>query len=63
MNTAARLEGVAEPGGIAVSESTYFAACSEADFTPAELQTLKGIGETKVYRVIIENEVADQAAR
>ncbi|MEM7779108.1 MAG: adenylate/guanylate cyclase domain-containing protein [Pseudomonadota bacterium] len=52
MNTAARLEGVAEPGGIAVSESTYFAACSEIDFTPAELLTLKGIGETKVYRVI-----------
>ncbi|EAQ30383.1 adenylate/guanylate cyclase [Erythrobacter sp. NAP1] len=63
MNTAARLEGVAKPGGIAVSESTYFAACSQVDFTPAELQTLKGIGETKVYRVIVENEVADQAAR
>lgn len=52
MNTAARLEGVADPGGIATSESTYFAACSQIDFCQPELVTLKGIGETKVYRVI-----------
>jgi class 3 adenylate cyclase len=53
MNTAARLEGVAEPGGIAVSESTYLAACAEIQFAQAELVTLKGIGETKIHRVIL----------
>ncbi len=52
MNTAARLEGVAQPGGIAVSESTYFAACAHIDFTQPELLTLKGIGDTPVYRVV-----------
>ncbi len=52
MNTAARLEGVAQPGGIAVSESTYFAACSQIDFAQPELLTLKGIGDTPVYRVV-----------
>ncbi len=56
MNTASRLEGVANPGGIAVSESTYFAAASEVMFAEPELITLKGIGETKVLRVILDEE-------
>lgn len=51
MNTAARLEGAAHPGGIAVSESTYFAACSEVEFKGPEVVPLKGIGDTTIYRV------------
>ncbi len=52
MNIASRIEGVAEPGGIAVSESTYYGACEHVDFTEPELVTLKGVGEVKIYRVI-----------
>lgn len=52
MNIASRIEGVAEANGIAVSEATYFEAFESVDFTPAELLSLKGIGDTKVYRVV-----------
>ena len=51
MNVASRIEGIAEPDGIAVSESTYFSARDAIDFAGAELHTLKGVGEVKVYRV------------
>ena len=51
MNVASRIEGIAEPDGIAVSESTYFSARDAIDFAGAELHTLKGAGEVKVYRV------------
>ncbi|MEO0872891.1 MAG: adenylate/guanylate cyclase domain-containing protein, partial [Pseudomonadota bacterium] len=52
MNTASRIEGVALPGGIAVSESTYFEACESVDFSEPEDVVLKGIGETRIYRVL-----------
>ena len=56
MNIASRIEGVAETNGIAVSESTYFSAFENVAFGPPELLSLKGIGETKVYRVLTEGE-------
>ncbi|MEO0872328.1 MAG: adenylate/guanylate cyclase domain-containing protein [Pseudomonadota bacterium] len=52
MNTASRIEGVALPGGIAVSESTYFEACESVEFSEPEDVVLKGIGETRIYRVL-----------
>lgn len=55
MNIASRIEGVAHPGGIAVSESTYYGACEEVDFAEAELATLKGVGDVKIYRVIMSD--------
>lgn len=54
MNIASRIEGIAEPGGIAVSEATYYAARGAAAFGKAELVSLKGVGETKVYRVALD---------
>ncbi|MEL6238404.1 MAG: adenylate/guanylate cyclase domain-containing protein [Pseudomonadota bacterium] len=63
MNTASRIEGVARPGGIAVSESTYFGACETVRFSEGEDVNLKGIGETRIYRVIdIEGEPAGDVA-
>ncbi len=53
MNVASRIEGIAEPNGIAVSESTYFEAYDSVEFTPAEVLTLKGVGDTKVFRVVL----------
>ena len=52
MNTASRIEGVALPGGIAVSESTYFEACESVEFSEPEDVILKGIGETRIFRVL-----------
>lgn len=52
MNIASRIEGVAEPGGIAVSQATFFAARDNVDFSGPELMTLKGAGEVKIYRVV-----------
>ncbi|WAT18150.1 adenylate/guanylate cyclase domain-containing protein [Aurantiacibacter sp. MUD11] len=53
MNIASRIEGIAHPGGIAVSESVYYGANEEVDFSEPELATLKGVGEVKIYRVIM----------
>nr|WP_281501168.1 adenylate/guanylate cyclase domain-containing protein [Erythrobacter sp. F6033] len=55
MNIASRIEGVASPNGIAVSEATYLGAHDKALFTEPELMTLKGVGEMKVYRVVSED--------
>jgi adenylate cyclase len=52
MNTASRIEGVAMPGGIAVSEASYFAACETVRFSEPEDVMLKGIGETRIFRVL-----------
>lgn len=52
MNTASRIEGAALPGSIAVSDSTYFEACERIEFSEPEDVILKGIGETRIYRVI-----------
>lgn len=54
LNTAERIESASHPGGIAVSESTFLALCTKESFAEPELITLKGIGEKKVYRVILE---------
>lgn len=54
MNIAARIEGIAQPGGIAVSEATYHGAHGSCLFSEPELVTLKGVGEVKVYRVVGE---------
>lgn len=51
MNMAARLEGQAEPGGIAASESCYLRSRSKERFTAPERITLKGVGEVTIYRV------------
>jgi len=56
MNTASRIEGIAQPGGIAVSESTYFEVCESIAFSEPEDVVLKGIGETRIYRVCLETE-------
>ncbi|WP_209347805.1 adenylate/guanylate cyclase domain-containing protein [Pontixanthobacter sp. CEM42] len=52
MNIASRIEGAADPGGIAVSESTFYSACEVTAFSEPELVALKGVGELKIYRVI-----------
>jgi class 3 adenylate cyclase len=51
MNMAARLEGQAEPGGIAVSESTFLRTRRKDLFSLPELAPLKGVGEAPVYRI------------
>ena len=52
MNIASRIEGTAEHNGIAVSAATYHQTLHAIDYGPPEMITLKGIGETEVYRVI-----------
>jgi adenylate cyclase len=49
MNIASRLQGVAPPNGIAVSEATYYQTKTMQDYDPAKPAVLKGIGETPVY--------------
>lgn len=48
MNIASRLQGIAPPNGIAVSEATYFQTRMAQDYE-ARTAVLKGIGETEVY--------------
>jgi class 3 adenylate cyclase len=48
MNIASRLQGIAPPNGIAVSEATYFQTRS-AQAYEARTVVLMGIGETQVY--------------
>jgi len=51
MNMASRVEGQAEPGGLAVSESTFLRTKRKELFGLPELVTLKGVGEARIYRV------------
>ncbi len=51
MNMASRVEGQAEPGGIAVSESTFLRTRRKELFGNPEVATLKGVGEARIYRV------------
>jgi class 3 adenylate cyclase len=51
MNIASRIEGIAEHNGIAVSAATYFQARAHFEFDAGETLTLKGVGETEIYRV------------
>lgn len=48
MNIASRLQGVAPPNGVAVSEATYFQTRTAQSYEERSL-VLKGIGETPVY--------------
>jgi len=51
MNIASRIEGAAEPNGIAVSAATYY-QCTEAhEFDAPETIALKGVGDTVIYRI------------
>jgi adenylate cyclase len=52
MNVASRIQGCAEPDGIAVSESTYLRTKGGTSFAAPEMVVLKGIGEMPVYRVV-----------
>ena len=52
MNVAARLQGVAPPNGIAISEATFLQVSSALPFE-AQSVILKGIGETEVYSVAL----------
>lgn len=49
MNIAARIEGVAQPGGIAISESAWMRTTRRTAFGPASSVALKGVGETVVF--------------
>lgn len=48
MNVASRLQGIAPPNGIAVSEATYFQTRHVLGFE-ARREVLKGIGEADIY--------------
>lgn len=50
MNMASRLEGQAEPNGIAVSESTFLRTRRKLDFLPPQTAAVKGVGDVPVYR-------------
>jgi class 3 adenylate cyclase len=49
MNIASRLQGVAPPNGIAVSEATYYQTRTVQDYGEPQTSLLKGIGDTPVY--------------
>lgn len=51
MNMASRIEGQAEPDGVAVSESTFLRTRRKEAFASPKLVTLKGVGEVPVYRL------------
>ncbi len=51
MNMAARLEGQAEAGGIAVSESTFLRTRRKELFEEPEVAPLKGVGDVPIYRI------------
>ena len=51
MNMASRIEGQAQPDGVAVSESTFLRTRRKDLFELPQLVTLKGAGETPVYRI------------
>lgn len=49
MNIASRLQHAAPPGGIAVSDATYFETRHMQDYEPPQIALLKGIGETAIH--------------
>ncbi|MEO1489020.1 MAG: adenylate/guanylate cyclase domain-containing protein, partial [Pseudomonadota bacterium] len=51
MNVASRIESIAEPGTITVSESTYLEAFGKMAFSESRTVELKGVGQRKVYKV------------
>ncbi|MEE4153961.1 MAG: adenylate/guanylate cyclase domain-containing protein [Erythrobacter sp.] len=52
MNMASRIEGQAEPDGIAISETTFLRTGRKSDFGEPQMVTLKGVGEAPVYRLV-----------
>lgn len=52
VNVAARLEGTAPAGGIAISESTWLRTRERSHFGPPHQETLKGVGDLCVYHTI-----------
>ena len=57
LNIAARIEGTAQPNGIAVSESTFLRCHMKERFAAPEHMTLKGVGEMPVFRTLPPAEV------
>jgi class 3 adenylate cyclase len=53
MNVAARVQAAAAPGGLCVTEPTYYACRADQNFSPPRTVVLKGIGDTKVYDVLL----------
>ncbi len=53
MNMASRIEGQAQPDGIAVSESTYLRCGRKEDFASPQVVSLKGVGEAPVYHLLM----------
>jgi class 3 adenylate cyclase len=51
MNIASRIEGTADANGIAVSSATYFECGDGFAFSEPESLTLKGVGDTEIYRL------------
>lgn len=49
MNIASRLQHAAPPGGIAVSEATYFQTRHLQEYESARTALLKGVGETTIH--------------
>ena len=49
MNIASRIEGAANPDGIAVSETTWMRGRGDRHFELPQMLTLKGVGEMPVY--------------
>ncbi len=66
VNVAARLEGLAEPGGICVSEAVHTAAGNKLPFAYEDIgnQRVKNIANpVRVYRVLLSGEQADRVTR
>lgn len=58
LNVASRLQGIAPPDGIAVSEATYFQTRALLDYVP-QSALLKGIGETSAYLAVLGEKGAE----
>ncbi len=54
VNIAARIEGIAPVNGIAISESTWLRASDRSTFGPPTMVTLKGVGDTCVFRTAVD---------
>ncbi len=52
VNLACRVQEAAEPGSILASESTYYRANETVAFGEPRIESLKGIGDTKLYPVL-----------
>lgn len=60
MNIASRLQGIAPPNGVAVSEATYFQTRHAIEFE-ARRELLKGIGEADIYVARLAPESRERA--